>query len=146
MYIPQIREYLPHAYPFLLLDRITAIESGKMIEGYKNLTMNELFFQGHFPQYPIMPGVLIMEALAQISGILGMVTLETIPRNGDTFVFAGLDKSRFKRQVIPGDQLVLHSELLMNKRGLFKFDTKAYVDGNIVAQAEILLSRQTLAL
>lgn len=144
MHIATIREYLPHSYPFLLVDRVISIERACFIQGYKNLTMNEEFFQGHFPTYPIMPGVLIMEALAQISGILAMLIIQKKPSDGEMFLFAGMDKVRFRRQVVPGDQLMLQSELVMKKRGIFKFETMACVDGVIVAQADILLSRQTL--
>ncbi|OUY06018.1 3-hydroxyacyl-[acyl-carrier-protein] dehydratase FabZ [Acinetobacter populi] len=144
MQIQTIREYLPHQYPFLLVDRVTSIENMTKIQGYKNLTMNEEFFQGHFPHYPIMPGVLIMEALAQLSGILGMIILQQKPEDGDTFLFAGMEHVRFKKQVVPGDQLILNSELILNRRGVFKFHATACVDDKIVAQAEIILSRQTL--
>lgn len=140
-----IREYLPHQYPFLLVDRVTLIEDNKRIEGFKNLTMNEEFFQGHFPNYPIMPGVMIMEALAQISGILGMIILQTKPKNGDNFLFAGMEGVRFKRPVVPGDQLVLKSEFIMGRRGVFKFQATACVDDKIVAQAEIILSQQKIS-
>ena len=146
MTILQIREYLPHAYPFLLVDRVTSIENNSKIQGYKNVSMNEEFFQGHFPSYPIMPGVLIMEALAQLSGILAMMVIDKKPQDGDTFLFAGLENVRFKKQVVPGDQLVLNSELILNRRGVFKFEARACVDDKIVAQAEIILSRQTLSL
>ncbi len=145
MQIQTIREYLPHQYPFLLVDRVTGIEDGKKIQGYKNLTINEEFFQGHFPQYPIMPGVLIMEALAQLSGILGMVLLQKKPADGETFLFAGMENVRFKKQVVPGDQLVLVSELILQRHSIFKFHATACVDDKIVAQAEIILSRQPLA-
>ncbi|KAA8734383.1 3-hydroxyacyl-ACP dehydratase FabZ [Acinetobacter qingfengensis] len=146
MNIQKIREYLPHAYPFLLVDRVTAIENATKIQGYKNVSMNEEFFQGHFPAYPIMPGVLIMEALAQLSGILGMMIINKKPQDGDTFLFAGMENVRFKKQVVPGDQLVLNSELILNRRGVFKFNATACVDDKVVAQAEIILSRQTLSL
>lgn len=148
MQIQTIRKYLPHQYPFLLVDRVIEIELKEdvtRIQGYKNLTMNEEFFQGHFPEYPIMPGVLIMEALAQISGILGRVILQNEAINeGDTFLFAGMENVRFKRQVVPGDQLILNSELILNRRGVFKFKTTACVDGKVAAQAEIILAKQTL--
>lgn len=144
MQIQAIREYLPHHYPFVLVDRVISIERGCFIQGYKNLSINEEFFQGHFPNYPIMPGVLIMEALAQISGILAMMIIQKKPTDGEAFLFAGMDKVRFKKQVVPGDQLMLNSELILNKRGVFKFETMACVDGQIVAQAEIILSRQIL--
>lgn len=139
-----IRSYLPHHYPFLLVDRVTHMERGVSIQGYKNLTINEEFFQGHFPKYPIMPGVLIMEALAQLSGILGMCILNTRPVNGDNFLFAGMENVRFKKQVVPGDQLILKSELIFNRRGVFKFQSSASVDDKIVAQAEIILSHQKM--
>ena len=144
MHIQAIREYLPHDYPFLLVDRITEIEGGKKIQGYKNLTINEEFFQGHFPKYPIMPGVLIMEALAQVSGILAMIVLDVKPKDGDNFLFAGMENVRFRKQVVPGDQLVLKSELVLNRRGVFKFQAKACVDDKVVAQAEIILSHQKM--
>lgn len=144
MHIQAIREYLPHDYPFLLVDRITHIEEGTKIQGYKNLTVNEEFFQGHFPKYPIMPGVLIMEALAQVSGVLAMLVLNVKPIDGDNFLFAGMENVRFKKQVVPGDQLVLKSELILNRRGVFKFQAKAYVDDKIVAQAEIILAHQKM--
>lgn len=145
MQIQTIREYLPHSYPFLLVDRVTAIEVGKSIQGYKNLTMNEEFFQGHFPTYPIMPGVMIMEALAQLSGILGMMILQSKPKYGDNFLFAGMENVRFKRPVVPGDQLMLKSELVLHRRGVFKFQAAAYVDDKIVAQAELILSQQKIS-
>lgn len=144
MNIQAIRSYLPHHYPFLLVDRVTHLEQGVSIEGYKNLTINEEFFQGHFPKYPIMPGVLIMEALAQISGILGMCMLNASPANGDNFLFAGMENVRFKKQVVPGDQLVLKSTLIFNRRSVFKFQSTASVDDKVVAQAEIILSHQKM--
>lgn len=144
MLIQTIREYLPHQYPFLLVDRVTKIENATRIEGYKNLSMNEEFFQGHFPDYPIMPGVLIMEALAQVSGILGMMIIGKKPIDGDTFLFAGMNNVRFKKQVVPGDQLVLKSELIMQRQGVFKFNATACVSDKVVAQTEITLSRQKI--
>ena len=144
MHIQAIREYLPHDYPFLLVDRVTAIEAGQSIEGYKNLTVNEEFFQGHFPQHPIMPGVLIMEALAQVSGILAMMVCQAKPKHGDNFLFAGMENVRFRKPVVPGDQLVLKSELLLNRRGILKFKANACVNDQIVAQAEIILSHQKM--
>lgn len=144
MNIQAIRSYLPHSYPFLLVDRITHMEQGLSIQGYKNLTMNEEFFQGHFPNYPIMPGVMIMEALAQVSGILGMCIMNARPVNGDNFLFAGMENVRFKKQVVPGDQLILKSELILNRRGVFKFQATASVDDKVVAQAEIILSHQKM--
>lgn len=143
MYTQAIRQCLPHHYPFLLVDRVTEIEVNR-IRGYKNLTINEEFFQGHFPKYPLMPGVLMMEALAQLSGILGVVILQNEDTQGETFLFAGMENVRFKRQVVPGDQLQLDAELIMSKRGIFKFKCSASVDGKIASQADIILARQAL--
>ena len=109
MHTQQIREYLPHRYPFLLVDRITDVTDNAIV-GYKNVSINEEFLQGHFPDYPIMPGVLIVEALAQVSGILGFIMNNEKPSQGSLFLFAGAEKIRFKKQVVAGDQLVLKSE------------------------------------
>lgn len=148
MYIADIRHYLPHAYPFLLVDRVVSMQFGKIphISAYKNVTMNEEFFQGHFPQYPLMPGVMMMEALAQVCGILGMVMVQKTPQDGVGFLFAGMDEVRFKRPVVPGDQLNLDAELLLQKRGIYKFAAQASVAGKIAAQADIILSQQHITL
>ena len=139
MDIQTIRGYLPHRYPFLLVDRVTEITENSIV-GYKNVSINEEFLQGHFPEYPIMPGVLIVEALAQVSGILGFVMNNEKPRSGSLFLFAGAEKVRFKKQVVAGDQLVLKSELVMQKRGIYKYNCSASVDGIIAATAEIIVS------
>ncbi|WP_269913566.1 3-hydroxyacyl-ACP dehydratase FabZ [Acinetobacter sp. HY1485] len=141
MHIQQIREYLPHRYPFLLVDRVTNIADNQIV-GYKNVSMNEEFLQGHFPEYPIMPGVLIIEALAQISGILSFVMNGVKPEPGSLFLFAGAEKVRFKKQVVPGDQLELKSELVMQKRGIYKYSCTASVDGIVATTAEIIISHQ----
>ncbi|WP_445115980.1 3-hydroxyacyl-ACP dehydratase FabZ [Acinetobacter sp. WZC-1] len=139
----EIREYLPHRYPFLLVDRVTEVtESG--ITGYKNVSINEEFMQGHFPDYPIMPGVLIVEAMAQISGILGFIINDEKPSPSSLFLFAGVEKVRFKKQVVAGDQLMLKSELVMQKRGIYKYSCTASVDGVVAATAEIIISHQKL--
>ena len=138
-----IREYLPHRYPFLLVDRVTEVTENGII-GFKNVSINEEFMQGHFPGYPIMPGVLIVEAMAQISGVLGFIMNNEKPRAGSLFLFAGAEKVRFKKQVVPGDQLVLKSELLMQKRGIYKYLCTASVDGVVAATAEIIISHQKL--
>ncbi len=138
-----IREYLPHRYPFLLVDRVTEVSENGIV-GYKNVSINEEFMQGHFPGYPIMPGVLIVEAMAQISGVLGFIMNNEKPRPGSLFLFAGAEKIRFKKQVVPGDQLVLKSELLMQKRGIYKYLCTASVDGVVAATAEIIISHQKL--
>ena len=142
MNIDQILEYLPHRYPFLLVDRVTEIDKGVSITGYKNVTINEPFFTGHFPGNPIMPGVLILEAMAQISGILGFVTNDSKPTEGRIQYFAGSNRVRFKRPVIPGDRLVLESSLIANKHSIWKFDCRALVDGNVVCVAEIMTAER----
>ncbi|WP_343594912.1 3-hydroxyacyl-ACP dehydratase FabZ [Acinetobacter sp.] len=143
MSIQKIREYLPHRYPFLLVDRVTEITDNSIV-GYKNVSINEEFLQGHFPEYPIMPGVLIIEALAQISGVLGFVLNNETPKPGSLFLFAGAEKIRFKKQVVAGDQLVLKSELVMQKRGIYKYNCTASVDGVVATTAEIIISHQRI--
>lgn len=143
MHIQTIREYLPHRYPFLLVDRVTEVSENGIV-GFKNVSMNEEFMQGHFPGYPIMPGVLIVEAMAQISGILGFILNNEKPNPGSLFLFAGAEKVRFKKQVVPGDQLVLKSELVMQKRGIYKYLCSASVDGVMAASAEIIISHQKI--
>ena len=138
-----IREYLPHRYFFFFVDRVTEVTENAIV-GYKNVSINEEFMQGHFPGYPIMPGVLIVEAMAQISGVLGFIMNDEKPRAGSLFLFAGAEKIRFKKQVVPGDQLVLKSELLMQKRGIYKYLCTASVDGMVAATAEIIISHQKL--
>jgi 3-hydroxyacyl-[acyl-carrier-protein] dehydratase len=143
MQIQAIREYLPHRYPFLLIDRVTEVSENGIV-GFKNVSINEEFMQGHFPGYPIMPGVLIVEAMAQISGVLGFIMNNEKPTPGSLFLFAGAEKVRFKKQVVPGDQLVLKSELIMQKRGIYKYQCSASVDGVVAAAAEIIISHQKL--
>ncbi len=129
-----IQKILPHRYPFLLIDRVTELEDGKRAVGIKNVTVNEPFFQGHFPQNPIMPGVLIVEALAQV----GAVMLLSMPENrGKLGVFTGIDAMKFRRQVIPGDTLTLEAELLMYRHGMGKAKVSATVEGKIAAAGEI---------
>lgn len=138
MDINEIREYLPHRYPFLLVDRIVELKLGEYIVGYKNVSINEPFFNGHFPQMAIMPGVLIIEAMAQTAGILGFKTVNKKPADGSIYMFAGVDAVRFKRQVVPGDKLVMTSRYVTDKRGIWKFDCSSEVDGATVATATIL--------
>ncbi|SET75495.1 3-hydroxyacyl-ACP dehydratase FabZ [Marinobacter segnicrescens] len=138
MQIDEIMNFLPHRYPFLLVDRVVEVEAGKSIAGYKNVTFNEPFFTGHFPGKPIMPGVLIIEAMAQVSGILGYVTAGRSAADGSIHLLAGSNKARFKRPVVPGDQLRLESTLLSNKHGIWKFDCRALVDGEVVCVAEVM--------
>ncbi len=139
-----IKEYLPHRYPFLLVDRVTELEAGSRIVGFKNVSGNEELFNGHFPNQAIFPGVLICEALAQISAILGFVTTGNRAVDGYLYLFAGLDNVKFKRPVVPGDRLELHSELLSSRRGMFKFNCRAEVDGQVVATAEILCAERKM--
>uniref|UniRef100_Q08G10 3-hydroxyacyl-[acyl-carrier-protein] dehydratase FabZ n=1 Tax=Acinetobacter haemolyticus TaxID=29430 RepID=Q08G10_ACIHA len=141
MDILTIREYLPHRYPFLLVDRVTDVTENSIV-GYKNVTINEEFFQGHFPAYPIMPGVLIIEALAQVSGILGFVLTNQKPKAGH--ILLPCRKNKIKNQVVAGDQLVLKSELVMQKRGIYKYNCTASVDGIVAATAEIIISHQKI--
>lgn len=137
--ISAIKEYLPHKYPFLLVDRVVEIEVGKYIKGFKNVTVNEEFFNGHFPTEPVMPGALMIEALAQISGILGCETMGTKPGlEGSIHYLAGVNKVKFKHKVVPGDRLYLESRLMRSRRGFWQFQCEASVEGNLCCTAEIL--------
>ncbi|MGH1461689.1 MAG: 3-hydroxyacyl-ACP dehydratase FabZ [Neptuniibacter sp.] len=138
MDVNEIREYLPHRYPFLLVDRVLEINEGESIVAIKNVTVNEPFFNGHFPDHPVMPGVLIVEAMAQAAGILGFKTMGKKPQDGSIYYFVGSDKLRFKRPVVPGDQLQLEATILSEKRGIWKFEVRASVDGDTVSSATIL--------
>lgn len=138
MDVREIKNYLPHRYPFLLVDRVVELIEGERIVAYKNVSINEAIFNGHFPQAPIFPGVLIVEALAQASGILGFKTVGKTPEDGSVYLFAGADDVRFKRQVVPGDQLQLESRVVSSKRGIWKFDCQASVEGQMAARATIL--------
>ncbi len=138
MRINQIREYLPHRYPFLLVDRVVELEVGTSIVAYKNVTTNEEFFNGHFPDFPVMPGVLILEALAQAAGILGFKTMDKKPVDGSIYYFVGADDLRFKRPVMPGDRLQLEASIVTEKRGIWKFDAKATVEGELVCSGTII--------
>lgn len=138
MYIDEIREYLPHRYPFLLVDRVVEMELGQSIVAYKNVTVNEEFFNGHFPDTPVMPGVLIIEAMAQAAGILGFKTMDKKPSDGSIYYFVGSEKIRFKRPVVPGDQLRLEASIVTEKRGIWKFDCKATVEGELVSSGIII--------
>ena len=138
--ILEIMNLLPHRYPFLLVDKINEFQEGKSIICQKNVSFNEPFFNGHFPGYPVMPGVLILEALAQASGLLVFKTPKLCPPNESLYLFVGIDKARFKRQVIPGDQIILEVIMTKNKQGFAIFSATATVDSEVAASAELMLS------
>ncbi|MBU3069623.1 3-hydroxyacyl-ACP dehydratase FabZ [Aestuariicella sp. G3-2] len=138
MDVKEIREYLPHRYPFLLVDRVVELVEGDVIHAYKNVSVNEDVFNGHFPQAPIFPGVMIVEAMAQAAGILGFKTLDKKPSDGSIYLFAGADNVRFKRQVVPGDRLDLEAKVVSERRGIWKFECRATVDGTLAASATIM--------
>jgi 3-hydroxyacyl-[acyl-carrier-protein] dehydratase len=134
--ILQIQAFLPHRYPFLLVDKVIECEPGIRLLGVKNVTYNEPFFQGHFPQKPIMPGVLILEALAQATGLLASETAGD-ELDGMIYYLVGIDKAKFKRPVVPGDQLMLEARFVKSRRNIWAFECRAEVDGDFVASAEI---------
>jgi 3-hydroxyacyl-[acyl-carrier-protein] dehydratase len=138
--IDQIRAMLPHRYPFLLVDRVTECVPGEHLTAVKNVTINEPFFQGHFPEKPVMPGVLIIEALAQASGILAFITEGDQRDESVLFFFVGIDGARFKRPVLPGDRVELKTRLLRRRRDVWKFATEAVVDGRRAALAELMVA------
>jgi len=137
--VEKIKTILPHRYPFLMIDRVLEVENGQYIKALKNVTVNEPFFQGHFPSKSVMPGVLIIEALAQAAGLLGALGFEEgeIPENS-LFYLVGIDKVRFRKPVGPGDQLILDVKFLTLKRNIWKFHASAHVDSNLIASAELL--------
>jgi 3-hydroxyacyl-[acyl-carrier-protein] dehydratase len=138
--IEQIMRRLPHRYPFLLVDRVLECVPGQSIRALKNVTVNEPFFPGHFPHRPVMPGVIVIEALAQACGILAFVTANVIPKPETRFYFVGIDKARFRKPVEPGDQIILMATLKRAIKGIWKFDTCAQVDGHEVASAEMMVA------
>ena len=138
MDISEIRNYLPHRYPFLLVDRVVELTPGESIVAYKNLTVNEPFFDGHFPGKPVFPGVLLLEAMAQAAGILGFVSMDKKPADGSMYYFVGADNLRFKRPCVPGDQVMLRAKKISDRRGIWKFEVSADVDGELCASATIL--------
>ena len=136
--INEILKYLPHRYPFLLIDRVIELELDKRIVALKNVTYNEPHFTGHFPHLPVMPGVLVLEAMAQAAGVLSFATMGRRSDDNSVFYFAGIDDARFKRPVGPGDQLMLEVDILRKSRMLWKFKGTATVDGQVVAEAELM--------
>ncbi len=143
--INELLDMLPHRYPFLLLDRVIALEPFKSITGIKNVTVNEPFFIGHFPDFPVMPGVLMLEALAQTSGILTLKSDPKVTKNNSDFYFAGVDNARFKRVVIPGDQLKIEVNLNWVKKDIYKFNGKITVDDELACSAEFMTARRDKA-
>lgn len=141
-----IKKYLPHRYPFLMVDRVAEVEVDESIVAYKNISFNEPMFNGHFPQEPIFPGVYILEAMAQAAGLLGLYSADVkgveLPE-GTLYLFVGADKVRFKRPVVPGDQLTLEARPISSKRSLWKYDCKAHVEGEFVCSATILIAERT---
>jgi 3-hydroxyacyl-[acyl-carrier-protein] dehydratase len=142
--INQIKEYLPHRYPMLLVDRVLHWESGKSITAIKNVTANEEFFNGHFPNKPVMPGVLMIEAMAQAAALLSFLTAEVKPDEKTLVYFLGIDNARFKRPVEPGDQLKLEAEIVMVKRGIWKYKARATVDGQVAVEADMMCTIRTV--
>lgn len=142
MDIQKIQSLLPHRYPFLLIDRVLECEPGKRLVAIKNVSINEPFFQGHFPSKPVMPGVLLIEAMAQATGLLAMESAE-VPKEA-IYYLVGVDKARFKRPVVPGDQLVFEIEVLKTRREIWVFAAEANVDGKMVASAEIMCTARNL--
>jgi 3-hydroxyacyl-[acyl-carrier-protein] dehydratase len=142
MDINEIIELLPHRYPFLLIDRVLSMEPDKSIVALKNVTINEPFFPGHYPHHPVMPGVLIIEAMAQASALLSFKSMKAQPSQNpnekSVYYFVGIDGARFRRPVSPGDQLIIKASLMGSKRGLFKFSATAEVDGKLAAEAELI--------
>ena len=144
MDIHDILQHLPHRYPFLLVDRVLSCEPGKSIHAYKNVSINEPFFVGHFPHHPVMPGVLIMEALAQAAGILSFKTMGELPSDDSVFYFVGIDNARFKKPVSAGDQLHFHVEITRQMRGIWKYRAVAKVDDEIVAEADLMCAKRDI--
>lgn len=142
MDILEVLKYLPHRYPFLLIDRVTELVPGERLRGFKNVTYNEPYFQGHFPHRPVMPGVLILEALAQATGILAFKTTQSQPTERSLYYFVGIDNVRFKQPVIPGDRLDLEVKILRTVRGVWKFSGEATVDGKIVTAGELMCAER----
>ena len=146
MDINEILKHLPHRYPFLLIDRVVSLEPDKNIVAMKNVTINEPFFVGHFPHHPVMPGVLVIEAMAQAAAVLTFRSNNHLPDDKSIYYFVGIDNARFKRPVIPGDQLMLHVSITRAReaRGLWKFKAEARVDTNLAAEAELLCTLRNL--
>ena len=143
MDIHEVLAHLPHRYPFLLIDRVLEVVPNESIVALKNVSMNEPFFPGHYPHHPVMPGVLVIEAMAQAAGILSFKTMERLPSDDSVYYFVGIDNARFKRPVGPGDQLILKATVAMNRRGMWKFSCRAEVDGQVAAEADLICTLRT---
>jgi 3-hydroxyacyl-[acyl-carrier-protein] dehydratase len=144
MDIQHILRRLPHRYPFLLVDRVLEFEKNVRIKALKNVTINEPFFSGHFPARPVMPGVLMLEALAQAAALLSFESMDTEPADDTVVYFAGIDGARFKRPVVPGDQLILEAFIDRVKSGIYKYKTRASVDGQIAVEAELMCTMRKI--
>ncbi|WP_407929723.1 3-hydroxyacyl-ACP dehydratase FabZ [Kangiella shandongensis] len=144
MDIYEVMKHLPHRYPFLLIDRVLDYTPGERLTAIKNVTVNEPFFPGHFPHRPVFPGVLMLEALAQATGILAFKTTEDLPSDDSLYYFVGIDNARFKKPVEPGDQLLMEVEVIRRKRDMWKFSAKASVDGKVVCSAELMCARKDI--
>jgi len=142
--IQEIMRLLPHRYPFLLIDRVLSCEAGKEIVALKNVTINEPFFGGHFPNFPVMPGVLIIEAMAQASALLAFKTFDITRADNNVFYFVGIDDARFKRPVTPGDQLVIKAQILRSIKGIWKFTGQAFVNDKLVSEAALMCTMRTV--
>ena len=138
MDINEIMKVLPHRYPFLLIDRVVSFDPNKTLVAIKNVTINEPFFQGHFPGHPVMPGVLIIEAMAQTAALLAFKSLDITKPEDQVVYFVGIDKARFKKPVVPGDQLIITAEIVRNLKGIWKFSAKAEVDGKLASEAVLM--------
>jgi len=142
--INEVMKHLPHRYPFLLVDKVIDYKVGDYLVAIKNVTVNEPCFTGHFPHRPVMPGVLILEALAQATGILAFKTLNETPKESSLYYFVGIDKARFRKPVEPGDQVILKVKLLKFKRKMWRFEAQALVDEQVVCSAELMCSKQDI--
>ena len=143
--INALMRYLPHRFPFLLVDRVVELLAGDYVRGYKNVTINEPFFTGHFPEQPILPGVLIVEAMAQLSGVLAFETKGTRPGDGTLYLLGATEKTRFKRPVIPGDRLMMESRITADRSRVMKFECKAWVDEQLACTTELTVVQQQAA-
>jgi 3-hydroxyacyl-[acyl-carrier-protein] dehydratase len=142
--IHEVMKHLPHRYPFLLIDRVLDYTPGETLHAIKNVSYNEPYFVGHFPHHPVMPGVLILEALAQATGILAFITMDERPEDGSLYYFVGIDNARFKQPVSPGDQLHLYVTVEREKRGVWKFKAEAKVDDKVVTSADLMCAKRDI--